>query len=428
MSLDEAFARALSEKEAALLRPAATQVGTAIKEHGFLEIYVYPALDSVIASSIMIHVLNRFRVRYAVYIEPIVPKNISRPAILLGYPANIAFDLNVKKASVLVGYGDQPQGITPLVIVASRDTSISGLVTGILSELTIVGRFAAYSLAAGFWKGTNLGRKGEFIGIEAGIVEVLSLENIVEPLFSVKLVEWFFEPTEKALALTWLPYLPGLTEDFDACRKFLEDDPRLASLKGKTVRDVLEEAVAVLGEKLYELVKSKSRIARKPLEVIGMSYYSHVLPARDLREAAVVLACNASIRGFESILGLGASDKLVYSIAYTMFRLNHAKNLSQYVSRVLGEEKRPTRKIAGIEIVVLPYTPCTLNAEKELRSLGIIKPEALAGFESGGGKYLVNMESLLENIGYEKVRELIENKCLNYVEKYPYGVIDEKQC
>jgi single-stranded-DNA-specific exonuclease len=428
LSLDEAFARAITEKEAALLRPAASQISAASKEYGFFEVYVYPALDPVIASSILLHVLNRFKVRYSVYVTPIVPRDISGPAVLIGYPAAVAYEVNVKRTSVLVGYGEPPTGITSLTVTASNDASISGLMTGVLSELTVVGPVAAYSLVAGFWRGTNRGKKGEFTGVEAGIIEVLSLENIVEPLFSVKLVQWLFEPTENALALTWLPYLPGLTEDVDASKRFLESDPRLSELKGKTVEDVSEEAVAVLGEKLYELLKSKSRVPRRPTEIIGMSYYSHRLPVRDLREAASVLACTASAKGLESLLGFGIADKLVYSAAYALFRLQQAKTLSQYIRRLLDGERRPVRRIAGVELTVLPHTQCVLNAEKELRSLGVVKPESLAGFQYGEEKYLVSMESLIGYIGYEKLEELINSKCLDYVDGYPYGVLNEGQC
>ncbi len=428
MSLDEAFARAITEKEAALLRPAATQISAASKEYGFFEVYVYPALDPIIASSILLYVLNRFKIRYSVYITPLPPKDISGPAVLIGYPASIAYEVNVKRTSVLVGYGEPPTGITSLTVTASNDASVSGLMTGLLSELTVVGPVAAYSLVAGFWKGTNRGKKGEFTGVEAGIIEVLSLENIIEALFSVKLVQWLFEPTEHALAFTWLPYLPGLTEDVSASKKFLESDPRLSELKGKTVEEASEEAIALLGEKLYELPKSESRVPRRPTEIIGMSYYSHRLPVRDLREAASVLACSASIKGLEPLLGFGLADKLVYSAAYMSFRSQQARILSQYIKRLLDEEKRPTHRVSGVELTVLPYTNCILCAEKELRSLGVVKPESLAGFQYDEGKYLVSMESLIEHIGYEKLEELINNKCLDYVNNYPYGVLNEEQC
>ena len=408
---DEAFSQIMGEREASVLRPAATQIASIVKEYGFVRVYVFPSLDAAIASAILVHVLRRFSVRHSLIFRLIPPREIVSPSILLGYPAAVAYDVTPKRASVLIGIGEPPQGILPLVVAAIPGSSVSGVTAAALSELTVVGRISAYSVAAGIWERLDRGKRGELTGIETGIVEVLSLENIVETRFNIRLARWRWLPTEKSLPLTWLPFLPGLTEQPSRATEWLASDPRLQQLIGKTMDEAPEQSAATLGEKLYTLLKESSKLPRRPTEVVGLNYYYPSGPLPDLREAAAALACGGSALGGSVIVGLGVNERLSAAAVYARYRLEAGNAAKRLTGLLRGELKARRLRLGRVEVTLLGEPVCPLLVEHEAHRLGYADNESVVGFESSEG-ILVSPSSLLRAGGIEVIRGLAEQGCL----------------
>ncbi len=414
MSLDEAFSRFISEKEASLFRPSASQIATASKEYGFLEVWCFPSLDSAIAAAIVLRVLSSSGVQATVYFSPEPPRLIEEPSLLLGYPAAVATELTVKKPSALIGYGERPQGLLPLAVTASNDSSIAALTVGVLSEISIVGGFSVYAVAAGFWRGMDRGKRGEFPGVENSIVEMLKLENKVEEHFSLRLMRWNSLATEEAMAVTVQPYLPGLTGSIEAARRMLEEDPRLAQLLGKNMHDAPEQGLAVLGEKLYELLKNESRIPRRPSEIIGLAYYSPSSPLPDLRETPYVLAAAASAAGLHALLGLAYAEEASAAAAHYLYRRSLGETVAWIEEARRGKPQQ--RRLGRLQIAVYNEEPPQPQlAEKALSQLGVVQPHQAGVY---GDKLLA--EKVVETAGYEALRELLRQGCLEYLEGSPY--------
>lgn len=414
MSLDEAFAKLVSEREAKLLRPAASQIAAATREYGFVRVYVLPSIDSLLATAILANVLSRNNVRFTVSITLKPPLQLDEPTILLGYPVSLAEEITARKPSALIGYGEQPSGLLQVQVAASTDTSVAALTAAVLSEVTIVGEAAVYGVIAGYWRGLDRGKKAEFQGFEKALLEMLKLENKVEEHFTVRLFRWNKLPTEEALYYTLDPYLHGLTGDRDACVKFLAEDPRLAQLRGKTVNDAPEEPLTVLGAKLYELIKEYSRIPRRPSEIIGYTYYYRP-PLLDLREAALILSHYAETVSPYSLAALGLAPQNTAASAYYAYTLSFPP-LTTYVRKLIDSPNIARKRIGRIDAALLPdKPPSILLADRILRLAGVIPSEAVPVY-SCGERYCTNMELLLQRLNYNIVAELSEAGCLE-----PYG-------
>jgi len=422
LSLDEAFARVVSEREARLFRSSAGQIASATREYGYLELVVFPSVDALIASAVAIRALRGSGVEFSLRLEPVAPRELLEPSLLLGYPATVAQELVAKRPSALIGYGDVPQGILPVAVTAARDSSVAALTVGVFSEITIVGGFSAYAVSAGYWRGLDRGKRGEFTGVEASIVEMLKLENKVEEYFTIRLMRWLTEPTEKAMALTMLPFLPGLSGRPEEAEKLLAEDPRLSGLRGKTLEEAEEQALAVLGEKLYSLLKQKSRVPRRPTEVIGFTHYSRSLPLPDLRETALILACAASEKP-ETLPALGASEREAAAAAHYRYRRAFPDIAAAAESLVEARPRHaPLGKLLTAELEA-EKPSCPPLLEKTARQLGVVKPEAVAVVDNK-----VLLESVAEAAGYEALKTLIEKGCLVPEEGGIYAAVEKARC
>jgi hypothetical protein len=413
-SLDDAFAKLVSEKEARILRPAASQIAAAAREYGFIDVYVAPTVDSLIAGSIAASVFQKNNVRYSVAVALSPPRTLERPTLLIGYPSSLAEEITARRPSALIGFGEQPRGIMQVQVAAANDSSIAALTAAVLSEVSIVGPPAAYAIAAGYWRGLDRGKKAEFEGFERTIIELLKLENRVEEQFTVRLMRWNIEPTEEALYLTLDPYLPGLTGRREECIRFLTEDPRLAPLKGKTVSEAPEQTLTVLGAKLYDLIKEASRVPRRPAEVIGYTYY-HRKPLADLREAALVLAYYAETVSPYALLALAVVEGAASASAYHVYARDYEKIVG-YIEQVRGS-KLERQRAGKLELAVFPSKPPSLLlVERVLRKLGLIGSEQVPAFQCGE-TLCSNTELILQRLGFQRAVELTESKCIMPLEE-----------
>lgn len=424
MNLDEFISRFVGEKEAALLHPSASQIAAATKDYGYMEVYAYPSVDSVLAAAILASTFARNNVGFTLYFTAAPPAASDAPMLLLGYPSSLASELSPRKPSALIGFGEVPQGLLSVAVTSHTSSSIAGLLVGVLSEITVVGPPAVYSVVAGYWRGLDVGKKGEFTGIENGIIETLKLENRVEEHFSLRLFRWLFEPTEEALHLTLEPYLPGITGRPEEARRLLEEDPRLSPLIGKTLEEAPEQAVATLGEKLYVMLKEASSVPRRPSELIGITHYSRPAPLQDLREAAIALAVYGEKHGAAALASLGVAEDLVAAAAYYTYH-ESIPSIVDAVEANLSRKRPPLKRSGPFTVALLERVGDAplLPVERILRKLGVIRGQEVAGYQLDGSTALVSMESLLYSQGLGAVREAIDSKCLRYREGELLGEI-----
>ncbi|ABM80296.1 hypothetical protein [Hyperthermus butylicus] len=427
MSLDEAFAKIISEKEARLLRPVASQLGAALKEYGFVRLYVFPSIDAALAAAIVVNVLQRNNLAYAVRFTVKPPGELVEPSLLIGYPASVAEEVTARRPSALIGYGEQPQGILPIPVAVVNDSSVAALTAAVLSEVTIVGPFMIYGVIAGYWRELDRGKKASFTGFENALLDLLKLENRVEEMFTLRLFRWALEPTEEALALTLDPYLPGLTGNRDAAVEFLKSDPRLAQLLGKRVSEAPEHPLTVLGEKLYEILKKASRVPRRASEVIGFIYTSYTAPLPDLREASLVLADYAERVGLYSLLSLGVEERLAAAAAYTRY-LKDFSIVVQVAEQVLSSTSTyETRRAGKLQLAVFSENTPVLLADRVLRKLGYLAPEQIPAKRSGD-KLLVSLEEVASRLGYQQLVQLVESGCIAPIEASVWGWVNAASC
>ena len=428
MSLDKAFEKIISEKEAALLKPAASQIGAAIKEYGYLEVYAFPSLDSLLAAGITLSILVKNNIDFTLLVTATPPQELGEPSLLLGYSAHTAQLIRAQKPSALIGLGEKPQGLLHIAVTASNDSSIAALTAAVLSELTVVGYYSIYGLVAGYWRGLDRGKKASFIGIESSIAEMLKLENKVEEIFSLRLFRWPEIATEEAMARTIDPYLPGLTGSPEACSKLLREDPRLAKLLGKALGDAPEQSIAVLGEKLYDLLKKNSKRPRRPTDIIGISYYSYVFPLRDLREAAYVLAYYAA-KGYTKQLAVMPIDEEIVSASAHYMYVKGFEAITNIVEGVVkGEIKARQYSINRIRVretsIEQSYIPIV---SKVLRQLGYLGEQEVLGAASAQGT-IVSVEELFYELGPGPFNDMLSEKCIEYIEGSIFARINKEKC
>jgi len=421
LSLDEAFARVVSEKEASLFRPSASQIDAAAREYGYIEIVAFPALDPLLAAAVAIRVLRANDVGFSLRLEPVVPRTLEEPTLLLGYPASIASEVVARRPSALIGYGERPQGILPIAVTASNDSSVAALTVGVFSEMAIVGGFAVYAIIAGYWRGMDRGKRAEFIGVENTIIEMLRLENKVENFFSLRLFRWPEVGTEDALRLTLEPFFPGVSGKREDALNYLRSDPRLEPLIGKTLTEAPEQAVAVLGERLYELLKATSRRPRRPTEVIGNVYYSRSNPLPDLKEAALVLAHYSAVGDPYRLVGLAVDEQGVAADAHYVYR-KHFTDVVDYVEPLVAARLEQRRK-GRLLLAELPGEVPSLPLVERILGLHGVIQDAIA---YSGGRVLA--ESVLERHGYVALMEFLEKKCLEYIEGSIFMEVRDVEC
>ena len=426
MSLDKAFEKIITEKEAALLKPAASQIGVALKEYGYLELYVFPSIDSLLGASIALSVLLKSNMDFTVLVKPDVPRELQEPSLLLGYPVHIVHDLRAHRPSALIGLGEKPQGLLHVAVSSSSDSSIAALTAAVFSELTVVGYPSIYGIVAGYWRGLDKGKKASFIGLESSIAEMLKLENKVEEIFSLKLFRWPELPTEEAMARTLDPYFPGLSGNTEECRRLLSSDPRLAKLLGKRLEEAPEQSVAVLGEKLYDILKKSSKGLRRPTDLIGITYHSLVFPLRDLREAAYVLSYYAAKGYAEQLTAIAVDERIVSATAlYTyMDELGSIINaIEDSISAKPTYENLNRARIRKLSIDKR-YLPIV---DKVLRQLGYIGEQEVVG-STEQGDTVVLIEHLLYSLGPGAFLEALRQGCIEYLEESLFARIRRERC
>lgn len=402
------------EKLKSILEGVGGQLATIIKNYGCMIIQAYPDLDSVLAASILYEALARNRVECVINFSLLPDDNFDAPVAYLGYPVEAIEDLKPRYGAVLFARGEQPKGLTRFPLVASRDTSVAGLVASALSELMVVGELGIPAIIAGYWRGLDSGKRAEFRGLEVQLIEALETENKVIGQLTIRLFRWFIRPVEEAIAETIAPFIPGLSCEYEKVREFLESDPRLRKALGRTVNELNQDLLALLAEKLYEKLKAESRIMRRPSELIGYAYYSEVFPLKDLREAAYILYSFLEYASPHHLAPLASTPLQIAAaakLAYSKLKSELCEQIEKWHSSRPREESIGKLKIARIEETEAPLA----ILEKQLRLLGDISSSTILAVEGGEG-LLVSAETLVEMGGYAWLKDSIKSGCVEPID------------
>ncbi len=421
MTLDQAAKRAVVEQEAPLLRAAASQISSACKSHGYMEIHAFPDLDSLLAASIAFSVLRRNGVDVVVYASPLPPQKVSEPSLLIGYPPQVADTIDAKLPIVLIGPGERPKGLSRITVVARLDSSVSALTASVLSEIAVVGDSAVYAIVSGYWKGMDAGRRAEFLGLEASLIDSLQVEGKIEGQLTVRLFRWFELPIEEAIAATFDPFLPGYTGHPDEALKLLREDPRTSKLAGQRVVDVSEELLAVLAEKLYNYLKSVSKLPRRPSELIGYTYMSPILLAKDLRELGYMLQVLLEKRGVSMIVSTSLGPRPVQAQAMYWY----SREFNRMV-KTIEEKAWNDMDVGFLRLSVAPEDTALLPVEKQARLLGLLRGRILAAEHKG--ELVTTLESIVREYGFPRLVSAMEAGCLEYIEDTCYVAIRKTRC
>ena len=399
------------EQEIALYRSAAHQISVSAKEYGYIEIHLFPSLDSALAASAAMDFIlaSGGRAKTVVSIQP--PEKTDTPLLLLGYPSTVVEETRFKAPSVLITDTEKPQGLTPIPVVYKKDTSITALTVNVLHEIGVVGDRALLALIAGYWRGYDIGGKAEFVGSERGVIETLKMEGKVVEELTLRVFRWYSEPLSEAIYITMDPFLPGLTGNREGVSSLFED-PRLKQLAELPAPKAPQEKLVLLAETLYKLLRDRSRVARRPSEIIGLAYHTESFPIPDPREAAIVLASTAGLEGLAKILPLASSPEGVLSAAshyyYSSFFPKAVEVIEDSAEKAKGIT---TRKTLGLKTVILEGAGQELIpvVERELRKLGVIPPDAAL---------LVNNTVFVETVvslnGYRWLYENLRKHCIDH--------------
>ena len=402
------------EKLKSILEGVGGQLATIIKNYGCMVIQAYPDLDSVLAASILYEALARNRVECVINFSLLPDDSFDVPVAYLGYPVEVVEDLKPRYGAVLFARGEQPKGLTRFPLVASRDTSVAGLVASALSELMVVSELGIPAIIAGYWRGLDSGKRAEFRGLEVQLVEVLETENKIVGQLTIRLFGWFMRPAEEAIAETIAPFIPGLSCEYEKVKGFLESDPRLRKVLGRTVNELDQDLLALLAEKLYEKLKAESRVMRRPSELIGYAYYSEVSPLKDLREATYILYTFLECAGPHYLAPFASTPLQVAAaakLAYNRLKQELCEQIEKWHTTKPREESIGRLKIARVGETEAPLA----ILEKQLRLLGDISSSAILAVESGEG-LLASAETLVEIGGYVWLRDSIKSGCVEPID------------
>ncbi len=408
------------------VRAVASQLSSIAKEYGFVKIHSFPDLDSLTAASLLAEALRRQNVDFEVEVTANPPTDIAEPAVLLGYGPDLLEYTVFKARSILIYSGKPVEGLQKIPVLADEKSSVAGLTATVLTEVVVATDIYPLALAAAYWRGMDSGRRGEFMGFESSLAELLSMGGEVEGSLTLRLFRWFEEPVETALEITVDPFIPGLTGRRDAVEKLLSSDPRLSRLKGVSIRDAGEEQVTALATTLYDTLKRVSRVVRRPSEVVGYSYYAPRLPVRDLREVAYLLAFLGE-REAAYVAAVALSPLQVLGYASYRYYTRGFEEIVENLEKLYSAGRIEARRIGRLRVAVVENVEYVLPVERQARLLGVTPSDAALAVKDSEG-LRVSLETLHRLLGFRDLIDQVKAGCIEPIAGTLLGIIREHRC
>ncbi|AEM39478.1 hypothetical protein Pyrfu_1621 [Pyrolobus fumarii 1A] len=422
MSLDESFERARREKEKQLYGAGVSQLAVIEREYGYAEIRIFPSVDAVIASSVLHSILRGKGIYTWIVASPLPPDVVREPTILVGFEASIAVSGEFRAPSIVIARGDKPQGLTRAAIVAARDASLTGLALGMMSEVVVTGDRGLLGLAMAYWLGLDRDQRGDFIGPEKWLAELLEVENRAVATLTVKLFDWFEKPVEEAIVYTIDPYYPGLTGSMETVKKFLEADEATSKMLGRSVAEAEEESISRLAERLYEHLRSTSKAPRRPTEVIGVARYTKRLPVADLRKLSNVIAAWIDARGILATMPLASSLDTLLNVMDALYYKMFDDTVESIERGIRTPSLIDRREYGPIRVCIhrgVDGDAAYPLVAKQLRLLGLYT-DCMPGVDRGTSIEVL-LDPVVDDVKHERIREAIRRGCLRYIDGTLYA-------
>ncbi len=282
-------------------------LNTAIRNNTHVRVRFAPTLDATLAAGIVVYFLEAGGLRTIARPEPWLEEvEKDEPTMLVGLP----IPSGSPPEGVYLYIGSRDVKRVPLRSkVVIKDTSTTAIMARIFSHPLTSRRYprSKYStIIAAYSLGLDVGEQRSLSGLEKKIAEELAKDNVVYSLRPVFLLPRLpSETVKRALSLSLLPYLPGVSGREEEAARVLEE----RGIPPDSTYDYFGTAENMAG--LFDLLLGlmKTRYSRRTSDLKGMvageSYYlkDGGEAMWDLREASVVLEALLDSAGVAPILG-----------------------------------------------------------------------------------------------------------------------------
>jgi len=234
------------------------------REYGFLRIIPLTDLDSLIASSILAKNLNEHDIHTVINLDLKTCLETDEPTILF----NIPKPANAKKNCYQL-------------LVDTRESSLSSyIITGLENYWIVSDYDKLLAILAGIYREKDLGKEG-FRGPEKKFLQELIDNDKAEIDFGFRFWGWKKRSLAEMITYTLIPFLPGLTGEYDQVVSFLKKIFNTDDITGLNYSSIFLEEEPERAKKfaasLYEALDIDEDIRKTILlKLIGFTYYFHI--------------------------------------------------------------------------------------------------------------------------------------------------------
>ena len=372
-------------------------LNTAIRSKTHVRVRFAPTLDAALAAGIVLYFLEAGGLRTIVRPEHRL-RELGRgePTILVGLP--VAGDAELGEAPYLYVGSKEVKRIPGSRKVVLKNASTTALMAQIFSHPLTSRRYprSKYSaIIAAYSLGLDSGEQRSLTGLEKKVAEELAKDNLV---YSLKPV--FFLPrlpretVKRALSLSLLPYVPGVSGRVEEAERVLEEK----GIPPDATYDYFNtpENMAKLFELLVGLMKNRYTRRSGELKnlVAGESYYLKGTGENtlwDLREAALVLEVLLDTEGVAPILSYICMGEPADTHLYSLY-LEKLPQVARIVEKASGEpgflEELHTQKRVRVWGFKWASKPPLTVIRKILYSMGVVGSRDPLVVEEGGRLYV----------------------------------------
>ncbi len=373
-------------------------LNTAIRSKTHVRVRFAPTLDAALAAGIVLYFLEAGGLRTIARPEPRL-RELGRgePTIAVGLP--VAGDAELGEAPYLYVGSKDVKKVPGSRKVVIKDTSTTAVMAQIFSHPLTSRRYprSKYSaIIAAYSLGLDSGEQRSLTGLEKKVAEELAKDNVVYSLRPV-----FFLPrlpretVKRALSLSLLPYVPGVSGRVEEAERVLEEK----GIPPDATYDYFNtpENLAKLFELLVGLMKARYTRRSGELKnlVAGESYYLKGAGENalwDLREAALVLEALLDAEGVAPILSYICMGEPTDPHLYSLYLERLLPQVTSIVEKASGEpgflEELHSQKRVRVWGFKWAGRPPLSVIRKILYSMGVVGSRDPLAVEEGGRLYV----------------------------------------
>ncbi len=353
---------------------------------GFLRVYSYPSLDSLIASSMVFVKAHDLGVDAIVSISLNPPSSVEEPTVLIGFD-NVNYKANHVKSRLVAFYSGEFKSIpvhgTTFVDGPGSHSALVYLVaTGAKDHAPsyIVGALA------GAYSSRFVDRFGRFQGLDRIVLDKLKLATrlSLEMVTTIKGYKPNVRDLCESLSVTSNPFYPGITGDYDNCVRAL-NSLNLTSLLGVKLsgldQKMLENAVLAV----VNVAKRTYNVDIEPENIVGGVLVSTnpSYPVVDFREAADTIAYVAdATRDPARVIVTLVDVENEYPMAEARFE-EYPRRLKDRLGQLKPLKLKSNIRTPIYELQIERGDP-PLHIWRALRTLGLVEQNSIIAFREEG--------------------------------------------